>query len=69
MLAPHNSLEEEPDGLYESCDRLLAGEAADLLARLQAFPRIPLAPHQDSPLVERHIAEAMALALEARSSS
>jgi hypothetical protein len=69
VLAPHNALEEEPDGLYETCDQLLAGEAAELLEKVRAFPRIPPAPHQDSPLVERHIAEAMALAREARSSS
>ncbi len=68
VLAPHNALEEEADGLYETCDRLLAGEATALLEGLRAFPAIPLAPHQDSPRVERHIAEALALARKARSS-
>jgi hypothetical protein len=69
VLGPHNALEEERGGLYETCDRLLAGEAAALLDEVRAFPEIPTAPHQDSPLVERHIAEAMALARKARSSS
>ena len=68
VLAPHNALEEEPDGLYETCDRLLAGEAAALLEKLRAFPDVPMAPHRDSPLVEKHIAETLALARKARSS-
>jgi hypothetical protein len=68
VLVPHNTLEEEPGGLYETCDRLLAGEAAALLEGLRSFPAVPLAPHQDSPRVERHIAETLALARKARSS-
>jgi hypothetical protein len=62
VLGPHNRLEEEPGGLYETCDRLLAGEAAALLKTLRDFPPVPLAPHQDSELVEKHIAETLALA-------
>jgi hypothetical protein len=61
VLAPHNALEEEPDSLYDTCDRLLSGEAGSLLDELRAFPMVPLAPHQDSPLVEKHIAEALTL--------
>jgi hypothetical protein len=68
VLGPHNALEEEPDGLYETCDRLLVGEAAALLETLRAFPDVPMAPHRDSPLVEKHIAETLALARKARSS-
>lgn len=68
VLGPHNALEEEPGGLYETCDRLLGGEAAGLLEVLRAFPAIPLAPHQDSSRVERHIAETLALASKARTS-
>jgi len=68
VLGPHNALEEESGGLYETCDRLLAGEAAALLERLGSFPLVPLAPHQDGPRVEKHIAETLALARQARSS-
>ena len=68
VLAPHNALEEEPEGPYETCDRLLAGEAESLLQTLRDFPPVPLAPHQDSPLVQKHIAETLALARQARSS-
>ena len=67
VLQPHNALEEEPGGLYETCDRLLAREAPAILERLRAFPSVPLAPHQDSALVERHIAEVLDLARKARS--
>jgi hypothetical protein len=62
ILGPHNRREEEPGGLYETCDRLLADEAAALLGRLETFPAVPQAPHNDGPLVERHIAEALELA-------
>lgn len=68
VLRPHNELEEGSQGLYETCDRLLAGEAVSLIEKLRAFPRVPLAPHQDSPLVERHIAETLAMARKARAS-
>ena len=39
-----------------------------LLEKLRAFPDVPMAPHRDSPLVEKHIAETLALARKARSS-
>jgi hypothetical protein len=62
VLGPHDVLEEEPGGVYETCDRLLAREAPALLEALRGFPQVPLAPHQDSPRVEEHIAETLALA-------
>jgi hypothetical protein len=65
ILAPHNAFEEGQGGLYATCDRLLAAEAGDLLERLRVFPAVPLAPHQDSPRVEKHIAETLALARQA----
>jgi hypothetical protein len=66
-LGPHYALAEGPDSLFETCDRLLVGEAAALL-RLRAFPEVPMAPQRDSPLVERHFAETLASARKARSS-
>jgi hypothetical protein len=65
ILGPHNVREEEPGGLYETCDALLAGEADALLDRLHAVPEVPLAPHRDGPLVERHVAETMEMARKA----
>jgi hypothetical protein len=66
VLGPHNAEEEAPGGFYETCDRLLVAEAMALLDRLRAFPTVPLAPHRDGPLVERHIEETMALARKDR---
>jgi hypothetical protein len=62
ILALHDALEEDPDGVYETCDRLLAGEMAALLERLWTFPQVRTAPHNDGPLVERHIADTLARA-------
>ena len=67
VLRPHNALEEEAGGLYETCDRLLTQDAPAILEELRVFPSVPLAPHQDSALVERHIAEVLDLARKARS--
>lgn len=62
ILALHDAIEEAPHGVYADCDRSLAGESATLLEQLRAFPPVRTAPHHDGPLVERHIAETLALA-------
>ena len=49
VLGAHNPLEEDPGGLYETCDKLAAGERGTLLQRLQAAPPVSLAPHFDGP--------------------
>lgn len=66
VLGPHNELEEAAGGLYDTCDGLLAGEATAVLERLRAYPAVPLAPHNDGALVEKHIAETLAAARKAR---
>jgi Hemerythrin HHE cation binding domain len=65
LLVPHNEAEERADGLYAVCDELLAAEADALLARLRAYPAVPLAPHQNGPNVHRHIEETLDLARRA----
>ena len=60
ILAPHDLAEEEPGGLYEACDRLLAGEAEVLLARMRAYPEVKVARYQDGPRVQRTAAGALA---------
>jgi hypothetical protein len=65
VLEPHNEIEERPGGLYAVCDELLADEAPGVIEALRAFPRIPLAPHQDGPNVHRHIEETLTLARRA----
>jgi len=59
VLEPHNAVEEEPGGLYETCDRLLAPEAASLLERIGAYPAVKTAPHNDGPGVFRTAEEAL----------
>jgi hypothetical protein len=60
ILAPHDALEEEAGGLYDACDQLLAGSAAQLLARLEAYPPVKLNRYQDGPAVHRTAASALA---------
>jgi hypothetical protein len=62
VLVPHNRREEEPLGLYEACDEALGeAEAQRLVAELAGFPQLPLNPHNDGPLVMRHIQETLEL--------
>ena len=51
VLEVHNTIEEGPGGLYETCDELASSEAAQLLAKLQAAPELPVLPCSDSPAV------------------
>jgi len=60
ILEPHNLVEEEPGGLYEACDTLLAGRAAELVARMEAYPAVKVARYQDGPAVHRTAAAALA---------
>ena len=62
VLAAHNPLEEEPDGLYQTCEALLAGESEDIVARLQAVPEVKLAPFNDRPNVMESAKRALARA-------
>lgn len=62
VLAPHNEMEEEADGLYAQCEEALGPEAGEVLARLRDAPDIPPAAHVDGPRVEASIRGALALA-------
>jgi hypothetical protein len=59
ILEPHNAAEEGPGGLYQACDEILAGEAAELLRRIAAYPPVKMARHNDGPGVVRTAAEAL----------
>ena len=59
ILGPHNAVEEEPGGLYQICDELLSAQAADLLARIRAYPPVKVAPHRDGPGVYRTAEDAL----------
>jgi hypothetical protein len=51
VLKVHNTIEEGPGGLYETCDELAGSEAAQLLAKLQFAPEVAVLPCSDSPAV------------------
>jgi hypothetical protein len=51
VLKVHNTIEEGPRGLYETCDELAGSEAAQLLTKLQAAPELAVLPCSDSPAV------------------
>jgi hemerythrin superfamily protein len=55
VLTTHNTLEEETGGLYELVETLAAEELSALVARVETFPSIPVAPFTDSPLLRRTI--------------
>ena len=62
ILKEHNPLEEGSGGIYEVCERLAGSEAGIMLAKLQSFAEIKLAPHNDGPLVIESTRRAMARA-------
>ncbi len=62
ILTEHNALEEGADGLYATCDRLLAKEIAPLLAALRATSTVAVMPHSDSPAVMSTLQGALARA-------
>lgn len=51
VLSAHNKLEEGPDGLYATSDRVAISEADSLIARLRAAPEVTVTPHADSSSV------------------
>ncbi len=59
LLGRHNPIEEGPAGVYAECDRLLAGEAAEIIARMVAAPVVRTMPHFDGHGVHRTAAEAL----------
>lgn len=51
VLKVHNTIEEGPGGLYETCDELAVSESTELLAKLQVAPELAVLPCSDSPVV------------------
>lgn len=62
VLKIHNTIEEGPGGLYETCDELTGSEAVQLLAKLQAAPELAVLPCSNSsavmPAVQRALERA-----------
>ncbi|HEY7322058.1 MAG TPA: hemerythrin domain-containing protein [Candidatus Binatia bacterium] len=51
ILKLHNPLEEDPGGMYDQCEELLAAEADQILGQLQNFHEVKVLPHVNSPFV------------------
>jgi hypothetical protein len=51
ILRAHNALEEDPHGLYETCEEIAGNEVDALLATLHVAPEVPVASHVDGPKV------------------
>lgn len=62
ILEDHNEIEEGPDGLYETCDKLAASEAADLLARLRTAPEVRVMPYSNTMTVMSTVRRAVEMA-------
>lgn len=60
VLERHDHLEEGPDGIYTTCDRLLGAAAWSVLAQLRGTAEAPVGAHADRPLI--HAAARRALA-------
>ena len=69
ILESHNPLEEGPDGLYRECARLAGAEGEALLSRLEAVPRVPVAPHFDGPRARENIERLLRARLQSPSRS
>jgi len=62
ILARHNALEEGPEGLYATCERLAGAEAEALLAKMRAASEVPAAAHVDGPRILEATRRALARA-------
>jgi len=69
ILEQHDPLEEDPGGLYETCEQLAGAELDQLLTRLHAIPAVRVSEHVDDPRVlasiERVLRARLGLAVEA----
>jgi Hemerythrin HHE cation binding domain len=51
ILKLHNPLEEDPGGMYDQCEELVAAEADQILLQLQNFHEVKVLPHVNNPFV------------------
>ena len=59
ILERHNTIEENPDGVYEQCEQLASLDADTILARLRAAPEVAMAPHTDSAIAIQSLRAAL----------
>ncbi|NVB82571.1 MAG: hemerythrin domain-containing protein [Kofleriaceae bacterium] len=63
VLAEHNPLEEDPDGLYERCDRAAGDGVQAVIARMEAIPAVRASRYLDEPRIYAHIERMLAARL------
>jgi hypothetical protein len=51
ILTAHNPIEEDPGGVYDTCEALAGADADEILRQLQNFSEVRVLPHVDSPFV------------------
>jgi hypothetical protein len=66
ILESHNVLEETSGGLYEIIESLSGEGLPSLLEAIHALPEVRLAPHSDSEILRRTIAQLLREAEEGR---
>ena len=66
ILEAHNPLEEGANGFYADAEELLGDEMPSILERIRAYPQVRLAPHADTEVTRRSIAQLMREAEEGR---
>jgi hypothetical protein len=59
VLAAHNRIEEGPEQLYATCEKLLRGEMDAIMERLRATPEVPVAAYNDGPHVIDSVCRAL----------
>lgn len=48
VLDKHDRLEEEPNGMYDVCEKLTEGETQTLLQQLENVSEVPVHPHNEA---------------------
>jgi hypothetical protein len=59
ILKVHNSIEEDPNGMYDQCEELAGADVEQILQQLRDAPEVRVVPNVDGP----HIIEAARRAL------
>jgi hypothetical protein len=60
ILGTHDTLEEQPGGLYDQCDELAGADVTVLVKRIRMAPAVRVAKHFDGHGVHRTAASALA---------
>ena len=66
ILEQHNPLEEDAGGMYDVFEELAAGDLADLMERVRAYPQVPVTPHSDSTILRQSLEQLLREAEEGR---